>query len=53
MKLLIPYSKAGLAGRIREEGKIFSEEFVENGTVTDALVDVKLIREAEQYQIKE
>lgn len=53
MKLLIPYSKAGLAGRIREEGKIFSEEFAENGTVTDALVDVKLIREAEQYQIKE
>lgn len=52
MKLLIPYSKAGLAGRIREEGKIFSEEFVENGTVTDALVDVKLIREAEQYQIE-
>lgn len=53
MKLLIPYSKAGFAGRIREEGKIFSEEFAENGTVTDALVDVKLIREAEQYQIKE
>ena len=53
MQLLIPYSKAGFAGRIREEGKIFSEEFVETGTLTDALIDVKLIREAEQYRIKE
>lgn len=53
MQLLIPYSKAGFAGRIREEGKIFSEEFVETGTLTDALIDVKLIREAEQYQVKE
>lgn len=53
MQLLIPYSKAGFAGRIREEGKIFSEEFVETGTLTDALIDVKLIREAEQYQVEE
>lgn len=49
MKLLIPYSDGGVSGRIREEGKIFSEEFTENGTVTDALVDVKLISEAEKY----
>ncbi|MBO5320418.1 MAG: GTPase HflX [Ruminococcus sp.] len=49
MKLLIPYAKAGFAGKIREEGKVFSEEFTENGTITDALVDVKLISEAEQY----
>lgn len=49
MKLMIPYSKAGFSGKIREEGKIFSEEFTENGTLVDALVDVKLIKEAEQY----
>jgi len=49
MKLLIPYAKAGFAGKIREEGKVFSEEFTETGTITDALVDVKLISEAEQY----
>ena len=49
MKLLIPYAKAGFAGKIREEGKVFSEEFTENGTITDALVDVKLISEAEQH----
>lgn len=49
MKLMIPYSKTGFSGRIREEGKIFSEEFTENGTLVDALVDVKLIKEAEQY----
>ncbi len=51
MRLLIPYEKAGFAGKIREEGKIFSEEFSENGTITDALVDIKLIMEAEQYLI--
>lgn len=51
MKLLIPYANAGFSGKIREEGKIFSEEFVENGTLTDALVDVKLIKEAERYQV--
>lgn len=51
MKLLIPYANAGFSGKIREDGKIFSEEFVENGTLTDALVDVKLIKEAEQFLV--
>lgn len=51
MKLLIPYANAGFSGKIREDGKIFSEEFVETGTLTDALVDVKLIKEAEQFLV--
>lgn len=51
MKLLIPYANSGFLGKIREDGKIFSEEFVENGTLTDALVDVKLIKEAEQFLV--
>lgn len=49
MKLLIPYDKAGFTGRIRATGKVFSEEHTEHGTIVDALVDVKLIKEAEQY----
>lgn len=49
MKLLIPYDKAGFSAQIRENGKIFSEEYTENGTLTDALVDIKLVKQAEAY----
>ena len=48
-ELLIPYDKTAFIGRIRTEGKVFSEEYQEAGTLIDALVDVKLIKEAEQY----
>ena len=51
MKLLIPYDKGAFLGRIRQDGKIFSEEYAENGTLIDALVDVKLIKEAESYRV--
>ena len=49
MTLLVPYDKTAFIGRIRTEGKVFSEEYHETGTLIDALVDVKLIKEAEQY----
>jgi len=47
MKLLVPYDKTQFIGRIRQEGKVFSEEYLPDGTLVDALVDVKLIKEAE------
>lgn len=43
MSLLIPYSDSGLLDEIRREGKVFSQEFQEAGTVIDALVDRKLV----------
>lgn len=43
MKLLIPYDKTSLLGKIRIEGKIFSEEYTDSGTLADALVDIKLV----------
>lgn len=49
MKLLIPYDATAFINKIRIEGKIFSEEYTENGTLIDALVDVKLVKEAEKY----
>ncbi len=49
MKLLIPYDITAFINKIRIEGKIFSEEYTENGTLIDALVDVKLVKEAEKY----
>lgn len=49
MKLLIPYDATAFINKIRIEGKIFSEEYTENGTLIDALVDVKLVKVAEKY----
>lgn len=49
MELLIPYSDTAFISRIRNEGKIFSEEYAENGIMIDALVDIKLISQAEKF----
>ena len=51
MKLLVPYDKGAFIGRIRQDGKIFSEEYAENGTLLDALVDIRLVKEAENYKV--
>ena len=52
MSLLVPYDKTAFIGRIREEGKVFSEEYTADGTAIDALVDIKLVKEASQYIVK-
>ena len=52
MNLLIPYDKTSLVSRIRNTGKIFSEEFTENGTLIDALVDYRLISQAEEFECR-
>lgn len=51
MKLLIPYEYTGLIAEIRQDGKIFSEEFGESGTMVDALVDKKLVHKVQGYCI--
>jgi GTP-binding protein HflX len=50
-KLLIPYSESALLSLIREEGKVFTEEYEESGTLVDALVDVKLRRKVEPFAV--
>ena len=50
-RYLIPYDKTTLINRIREDGKIFSEEFTENGTIIDALVDLKIYSSVKEYSI--
>lgn len=50
MKLLLPYDKAGLSAVIRENGKVFSEEYTESGIVIDALVDKMNIKQLSEYQ---
>ncbi len=46
----IPYDKGSLLSIIRNEGKIFSEEYTAEGTVIDALVDNKVLHLVEEYK---
>lgn len=50
MKLLLPYDKAGYTAKLRENGKVFSEDYTENGVLVDALVDQMLIKQMSQYE---
>lgn len=47
---LIPYDKGALLSSIREEGKIFSEEYTADGTYIDALVDNKIYHLAQMFR---
>lgn len=49
MRLLLPYDKAALAARIRENGRIFSEEYVPEGLLVDALADRQIAWELKPY----
>ena len=50
MSLLFPYDKGGLIAKIRNTGKVFSEEYTENGILVDALVDVTITSEMERFK---
>ncbi len=50
MKLLLPYDKAGYTAKLRENGKVFTEEYTENGVLVDALVDQMLIKQMSEYE---
>ncbi len=51
-KLIIPYDKTNLINEIRIEGKIFSEEYLSEGTLVDALVDMKLLYKTDEFIVK-
>lgn len=53
IKLLLPYDKGGIIAEIRESGKVFSEEYTENGIKLDALADITLLKKLEAYKLKE
>lgn len=50
--LLLPFDKAGLANTIRQEGRIFSEDYTADGIALDALVDIKVYHLVESYKVK-
>ncbi len=51
MQLCIPYSEGSFLQLLREEGKIFSEEYTGDGVVIDVLVDVKRQKAATAFLI--
>ncbi|MCL2634446.1 MAG: GTPase HflX [Oscillospiraceae bacterium] len=51
MNLLLPFDKAGLAAKIRVNGKVFHEEYTETGLKLDALVEERLVKEMSGYTI--
>lgn len=53
VKLLIPYDKTAVITNIRDDGKIFSEEYAADGTLLDALVDNKMFYMVEKYVVNE
>ena len=49
MRLLFPYDKGGLIAKIRNTGKVFTEEYTQDGILVDALVDVTIVTEMKPY----
>ncbi len=49
LKLLIPYSEAGLLNLIRRSGKVFEEQYEPEGILADALVDMVIIDKVKKY----
>lgn len=52
MQASLPFDKAGLVNTIRQEGRIFSEDYTAEGIVLDALVDIKVYHLVESYKVK-
>lgn len=51
LKAIIPYDKSNLISLVMLDGKVFSQEFLPNGTLIDALVDVKVLHQIEPFKV--
>ncbi len=49
MKLLIPYEQGALTGEVRARGTIFSEEFLPEGVLLDAMVENRILAECGRF----
>ena len=52
MRLCIPYSEGSFLQLLRQNGQVFSEEFTENGTLVEIMVDIRRQKQAEQYEVQ-
>lgn len=51
MNLDIPYAQTQLINRIRENGKIITEEYTDTGIKLEALVDIKIQKLCSEYEV--
>ena len=49
LRILVPYTDAGVLSTVRQNGKVFSEEYHEDGILADVLVDVKDFDRVQNY----
>ncbi len=49
LEILVPYTDGGVLSMIRQSGKVFSEEYLENGIRADVLVDVRDVDKIDKY----
>ena len=49
VELLLPFAKSGLAAKLREEGAVLREEYVEEGLLLTARVDQRLYGPVKEY----
>lgn len=52
VELLLPFSKTGLAAKLREEGAVLQEEYVPEGLRLSAQVDQRLYGLVKEYELK-
>ena len=52
VELLLPFSKTGLAAKLREEGAVTSEEYVPEGLRVSAQVDERLYALVKEYEMQ-
>lgn len=51
VKLLLPFSKAAIASKIREDGVVHTEEYTENGIILDATAEISFLDTIKDYII--
>ncbi|MBC8570508.1 GTPase HflX [Zongyangia hominis] len=49
LSLLIPFDKAGLYSRLKDDSTVYAEEYTAHGILVDALVDVKMMKEVSAF----
>ena len=52
VKLLVPFVQAPLTAKLRQQGTLLCEEYVENGILAEAVVDERLYAYVQKYVIE-
>lgn len=52
MDLCIPYTMTSLLSKIRENGKVLSESYEDDGTHVKAMVDIRIVSKCTEFEVK-